>query len=494
MEEMIDLKEVVKALLQRWWVIFLTTVLFACAGFAYENMRYVPSYSTTIKLYVNNDALMVGPTKVSISSGDIAAAQSLVHTYREILTTYETYEKTMEVIQEGGEELSREYSFDAFLGMLESDALNETEVFYIRVTCAGEKADRELPADVEPAGATDACLIADAITVSLIERIENVINSSTASKVEGVHRYTTSTCDDVRTGAMAGMVGLILSAAMIFLLDVLLNDKLQSEEWLSDTYGEEYSVLSVVPNAYQGAMIAGQKKASITNISFMASEAYQRLRTNIFYSLPEKKTGKLLGVTSAVPSEGKTFTSLHLACSIAREGHRTLLVECDMRRPEMGNMMELHGKEGLSEFLIGKTEDIVHPSVLHENLSVVMSGFMPPNPADLLSSAKIKTWLQQVSTQYDYVILDLPPVLAVADPLIVAQYVDAMIFVTKHNSTHKKHIISSIKQLKLTKVHILGFVYNDYKPEGGLYYKRNRYGYIKQYEKAVKKSTKRGGR
>ncbi len=494
MEQQIEINiiDIFKSLLRRWWLILLATVIFACGGFAYANIRYVPSYSTTIKMYVNNDSLVVGPTKVSISSGDIAAAQSLVNTYLEILKTHETYEKTMDVIAAGDESLSRDYSYNEFLSMISSGSLNETEIFYITVTCGGKRSDLKLAPDTKPAAANDACLIADAVTVSLVERIENVINSSSASMVEGVHRYSTSTCNDKHSGTVAAAIGFILAAGLALLFDIVINDKIGDEEWLTNFFGEDYPVLSVIPNAYQ----KDSKKAenytvqtktldteqnSVSDISFAATEAYNRLRTNIFYSLPEKSGGKIIAITSASPKEGKTFTSTHLAYSMAKEGNRTLLVDCDMRRPSVDGVFKLSRNPGLSDLLVGKEKDVIISNVTDKNLSVVASGIIPPNPSDLLSSPKMKNWLDDMSRKYDYVVLDLPPILAVADPLIVAKYADAIFLVAKHGVTRKKHLIGAMKQLKMTKTHILGFVYNDFKFGGGHYYKNEKYYYAQQY-------------
>ncbi len=493
MEQQIELNmmDVLKAMLRRWWLILLATAVFAGSGFAVAKIRYVPSYSTTIKMYVNNDSMIVGPTKVSISSGDIMAAQALVNTYIEILKTYETYEKTMEGIENNGDQLSRNYDYDSFISMISSGSLNETEIFYITVTCRGQKEDIKSPG-IEPAGARDACLIADAIMEALVERIEKVISSSTASRVEGVHRYSTSSSNDLRTGLVAALLGFLLAAGICICFDVFINDNIQDEAWLSRIFSEEYPVLTVVPNAFQTSSRSylrynsqyarpgsrpveeSQDGNAITNINFAAAEAYNRLRTNISYSMPEKAGAKIIAFTSATPSDGKTFTTTHLAYSLAKEGNRILLVECDMRRPSIGSTIDLSERVGLSELLIGKDKDVITAGVLHPNLSVVLSGTIPPNPSDLLSSAKKKDWLMEMSKEYDYIVLDLPPVLAVADPLIVAKYVDAMIFVVKHNVTHKKHIVSSMNQLKMTKTHILGFVYNDSKLVDSCYYEHKK--------------------
>ncbi len=505
-ENEINLADIFKSLLRRWWIILLTTIVFAVGGFVLENLRYTPQYTATVKMYVNNNSMTIGNTKLDISSGDISASQSLVKTYREILLTQETYEKTMAFIAASDEDLSKEYDFKSFLKMIETGSLNGTEIMYISVTCTGKKSDKNLADGKTPDAARDACLIADAIQDSLVERIESVINSTTASKVEGVHRYSVSECDDMKTAVVTALLGLVMAAGICVVVDVFINDKLQDEEWLSNTFGEQYSVLAVVPNGYQtggrkykkygayykkeGAPAPTEENGenSFVNINYAATEAYNRLRTNISYSLPEKTTGaQIIAVTSSSPSEGKTFTSSHLAYAMAKEGNKVLLVDCDMRRPAVGTALQQEDSPGLSDFLVGKAKDVIRHNVMIENMSVIFAGVIPPNPLDLLTSDKLKDLLETESKNYDYIILDLPPVLAVADPVAVAKYADAMVVVTKHNSTRKKYILSAIKQLKLTKVRILGFVYNDFRLDGGRYSSDSKYYYADHYNNNNKK-------
>ncbi len=507
----INLKDVLISLLNRWWIILLTAVICAGAGFGYANYKYVPKYSVTVKMYVNNDSINLGSTKVSVTASDIMAAQELVHTYCEILTTYETYETTLSVIKNNGGKLTRDYSYGEFLGMIQCDSLNNTEIFYIKVTCPGQKSDLDLPGNQIPDGLHDARLFADAIMTSLTDRIQKVITSSTASKVEGVNeRFEMSSSNDVRTGLIGAVLGAFASAVICAFFDVCINDKIKSETWLTDFAGEEYTLLSVIPNGYR----SGGKKyskngkyahyyryesddspessnelekidevgASVKNINYAATEAYNLLRTNVYYSLPQKTGGKILGITSASPSDGKTFTSVHLAYAMAKEGAKVLLVECDMRRPMIAKSLNMNAPKGLSDLLIGKEADVIYSGVVHENLSVLFAGVIPPNPSELLSSPKMQDFLDDMAQKYEYILLDLPPVLAVADPLIVAKYTDAMMLVIRHGITRKKYVLNAVSQLRMTKAKIAGFVYNDFHLGGGHYYKKDRYYYRYQKE------------
>ncbi len=506
----INLKDVFLSLLNRWWIILLTAVICAGVGFGYANYKYVPNYSVTVKMYVNNDSINVGSTKVSVTASDIVAAQSLVHTYCEILTTYETYQTTKDVIKNNGWELTRDYNYSEYLQMIECGSLNETEIFYIKVTCPGQKSDLQLPGEQEPNALHDARLFANAIMTSLTDRIQKVITSSTASKVEGVNSlYEVSSSNDVRTGIISGLIGALISTMVCAFIDVCVNDKIKSETWITDTIGENYSLLSVIPNGFRSVgkrytksgkfahyyrfesdYSSDQNKAEnnadevgglLKNLNYAATEAYNLLRTNVYYSLPQKSGGKILGITSASPSDGKTFTSLHLAYAMAKEGAKVLLVECDMRRPMIAKDLNMNAPKGLSDLLIGKDSDVIHSGVVHENLSILFAGVIPPNPSELLSSPKMQSFLDEMTQKYEYILLDLPPVLAVADPLIVAKYTDAMMLVVRHGVTRKKYILDAVNQLSMTKAKISGFVYNDFQFGGRKLHKRTK-EYYKKYE------------
>jgi len=228
--------------------------------------------------------------------------------------------------------------------------------------------------------------------------------------------------------------------------------------------------------------VAPAKKFA-SELDFASAEAYNLLRTNISFSLAEKEgVGRLIGVSSPCPQEGKSFTSINLAYALAKDGHKVLLIDGDMRRPSVAGVLEMSRTPGLSNLLAGgKEEEIVHIGVLHENLNVLLSGDIPPNPSELLGSDRMQSLITSFSEKYDYVIVDLPPVTAVADPLVISKLLDGIIVVVRHEFTRKKNVREAVRQLRFAEVRILGFVYNGYHTGSSRYYKRSGKYYRKNY-------------
>ncbi len=212
------------------------------------------------------------------------------------------------------------------------------------------------------------------------------------------------------------------------------------------------------------------------DLHFASAEAYNLLRTNLSFSMPGKQGGKIIGITSSCPQEGKSFTSINIAYAFAKNGHKTLLLEADMRRPSISGALGEKRTPGLSNVLSGQSgDDCIRKGLLHENLSVAFAGDVPPNPSELIGSNEMKLFLERMSAQYEYVIVDLPPVISVADALIISKYIDGMVMILRHGQTRRKNVIEAVRQLRFANVRILGFVYNGYRRGNGYYSKNKRY-------------------
>ncbi len=216
------------------------------------------------------------------------------------------------------------------------------------------------------------------------------------------------------------------------------------------------------------------------DLSFAAKEAYNLLRTNLLYTLPTDDTGRAIGITSSIPSEGKSFTSINLAYSIAESGQRVILVDTDMRRPSVAKSLGRTSSPGLSNLLVKKDSNVIHKKVLHDNLDMIFAGDIPPNPAELVGSSQMSSIVELLRQHYDYLIFDLPPVQAVSDPLIISKIIDGIILVVRHQTSRRREISDTVRQLKLVNAHILGFVYNGYGASGGYYYHKD-YKYKNDY-------------
>lgn len=212
-------------------------------------------------------------------------------------------------------------------------------------------------------------------------------------------------------------------------------------------------------------------------LDFASVEAYNLLRTNLYFSLADVVGGKVVGVTSPCPQEGKSTTSLNLAYALAAAGHKVVLIDSDMRRPSLASVLEMPLSPGLSNLLVDENADAIHSSVVHENLSVLLAGDIPPNPSELIVSDKMKALIERLRSSYDYVVVDLPPVNLVSDPIMMSRHLDGMVVIVRHGYTRRRDVNDTVRSLKLVNAKILGFVYNGAKTAKKRYRKSNYYHY-----------------
>ena len=216
------------------------------------------------------------------------------------------------------------------------------------------------------------------------------------------------------------------------------------------------------------------------NLDFAAMEQYKLLRTNLSFVLPEDTKCPVIGVTSATRGDGKSTTSINLAYALAADKKRVLLIDCDLRLPSVAKKMGIHGTPGLTNLLVGYNEDSLekYRSRVLENWYIIPSGALPPNPSELLGSHKMQKLLESLKEQFDYIILDLPPVSVVSDGLSIAKLVTGMILVVRQDYTDKKDLEICVSHLTLSGVKVMGCVMNDSKDKS---IGRYRYKYSNRY-------------
>ena len=252
--------------------------------------------------------------------------------------------------------------------------------------------------------------------------------------------------------------------------------------------------LAVVP-AFGGTAGAGRKSTLLKDVSSNRSEkrielvaehlpksqmaeAFRALRTALLLSQPDRPPQVIL-VTSALPREGKTSSAANLAVTLAQLGDKTLLVDADLRKPGVGRMMNLTGGKyaGLSSYLAGASSlDLVsvpHPTI--PNLTVIPTGPMPPNPADLLSSHRLADAIAELRTKFKFVVIDSPPLLAATDAVILSVLVDGVLLVVRSGETPKEAFTRSCDLLTSVKSNLLGVVLNAVDSSAPDYYYSYRY-------------------
>ena len=205
------------------------------------------------------------------------------------------------------------------------------------------------------------------------------------------------------------------------------------------------------------------------NSSFALREAYKNLRTNIRFFFNQDGCKKFC-ITSSTMGEGKSVTTLNLAISFAENGHKVLLIDADMRRPSLGNLLMRKVSPGLSNVLAGMEDkkNVIHKNV-YSNLDVILSGDVPPNPSELLDSERMKDLMDSVSKEYDYVLVDVPPVNAVSDARVIAKQLDGVLYLVRQKQTELDAVKHGIAQLKLAEARMLGFIINGIDPEENKY-------------------------
>lgn len=216
------------------------------------------------------------------------------------------------------------------------------------------------------------------------------------------------------------------------------------------------------------------------NGKFAIVEGYKLARTNIVFTLSAGRSN-CFAVTSWSKGEGKSTATTNLAISFSKMDKKVILVDADLRRPNVANLLNIEKKVGLTDYLSGLSpyEDIICKDVL-PNLDVITCGTIPPNPSELLGSAEMTSFVEMIKENYDYVIFDTPPVGVVADALLLNQHILGFVAVVRENSTTHKDVENLIQNITLAQSKIIGFIkvgcslQDEKYSKSGKYYK---YGY-----------------
>lgn len=278
-------------------------------------------------------------------------------------------------------------------------------------------------------------------------------------------------------GILCLLGGLGLGIAFVYVQDVM-DDHFRSPEELQEQLGAP--MLAMIREFSNEATSGVQALQVYVSPSSVESEGFRTLRTTLAFS---GRDTERIAVTSAEPSDGKTTVLSNLGVSQALAGKRTLLIDCDLRRPGLTKLFELRGQGGVSEIL-RSTEDLGEMCVARvqtteiERLSVLPSGPKPSNPAELLSGPRLGDLLAWAEANYDQVIVDCPPILAAADAAIVGRLTEGLILVIQPEKNHRRLVLRAVASLASMGVGIMGLVANKIGGQVGTsYYGYGGYGY-----------------
>ena len=246
------------------------------------------------------------------------------------------------------------------------------------------------------------------------------------------------------------LLALFLGIISCFILECC-DTMLRSQEELKIYTGLPF--LGQVPLAKKWTKDVNIELITQLNSSSQTAEGFRKIKNSIVFSAAQEKPIKSMVITSATPKEGKTIVASNMAITFAQAKEETLLIDADMRKGNINQGFGLETKNGLSSVLAGicDLEKVIIPTSI-PNLSVVLSGPYAPNPMELINSKTLRDVLSQAAKKFQRVVIDAPPLLAVADALMIGRNCDGIVFVARANQTSLKHIIEAKKVLAKTKV------------------------------------------
>lgn len=449
----IDLKKLFFFVLKRVWILII------CAGIGFAGMYCYTRYyqSDTYTSYATMYVLNANPNLVNYQYANISDLNTAV----QLLDTYMVVVRSSKVMDVVAERLQAKYpgiSTGFISSTLSMGSVGETGV--LRIMCSTGSA--QLSAD-----------ICNAVVDVAPAEIIRVVNAGSIEVIDYAEPpYGPDYRNPTRKGIMGATAGAALAGAILVFL-FLMNHKVTEAEELTEAYTPP--VLSSVIRERKkgkdpGAFVLDKNSPIIT------SESYAKLRMNLLYTLINKEN-KVIAVTSAISGEGKSTITANLAIACAISGKRVLLIDGDMRR---ASQQAIFGYDkdlpGLSEVLIGSCKwwDAVL-SDERENLNILPTGHLPPNPAELLALPDMAELLSETQQQFDLVLIDLPPINIVSDPLMVSSHVAGCLMVVRQGYSDHREIRKALSSAELTGMDVLGFIFYGEKINQGSYYSKRYY-------------------
>jgi succinoglycan biosynthesis transport protein ExoP len=450
----VELRDYIRILRKSWVVIVVLTLVGIAAAATYSIVQ-TPTYSSSAKVFVSTSG---GSTVQDLAQGN-TFTQARVLTYTALAVTPIVL---LPVISELGLDLSSEQ----LAAMTTVSAPLNTNIIDISVT------------DADPA---QAAQIATGVSESLTKVVESLESSAAgATNVSPVKlaliQHAAIPQKPVSPNvplniALGALVGLALGIGLAVLRETL-DTRIRNERDIESI--TDVPILGGIvfdPNASVRPLIVHADPRS------PRAESFRSLRTNLQF-LDVGRQDRCFVITSSIQTEGKSTTAANLAIALADAGSRVLIVDADLRRPQLANYMGLEGAVGLTDLLIGSAEpqDVIQQWGSKE-LFVLPAGKTPPNPSELLGSEAMVKLIKEFNGVFDVVLFDSPPLLPVTDAAILARIVGGTLVVCAAGRTHKNQLKSALAALNSVDAPISGLVLTMLPTKGPDAYGYGRYGY-----------------
>lgn len=460
-----DINRLLKIVSNNKKFIILILIIFIAIGYIYSFNYKTPMYKSTATFVLVQNS----EDSESITQKDITINQNLISTYSNIA-------KSNKVLKQVVENLNLNTSESELSKQISVEAVKNTEVLKISVI----NKDSELAAKI-------ANELFDIFSkeVSKLYNISNVHIMDSAEKTE--IPYNINHIKDIIIFLIAGIGVSTVLITIIYLLDTTIKSEKDVETYT------DLTVLSTIPltnTKNESELITKNEPKSIV------AESFKTLRTNIMYSIQNKKLKTIL-ITSGYMGEGKSFISSNLAVTFAQSGKKVIFIDTDMRKGRLQKIFNTENRKGLSNLLsdinneknkININEYINKTEI--PNLYVMTSGVVPPNPSELLASENMKKLLYTLNTVYDIVICDSAPCMLVTDSVILSKAVDTTVIVTSNKTTKITNLLETEKSIKLVGGNVSGVIINKMTENKKEYKNKYYYGHPEQLTETTKIENK----
>lgn len=472
------IRDLLALLLSKIWFIVICTIVIGTASFLTAKFIMPTKYESYTTMYVKNQNSVSQETNKNVDLNDLNASKSLVSTYIAVLKSNKVMNEVGARLLDSFEEDDLKEVFKIEDGKIDADqikecfsmsAVDETEVMKITANT------------VNPTLSAEMCTIIGDIAPDFLIR---VVGAGSVEIVdEAVPNYKPVSPNVPLITLIGLIVGFSLAVFVVLLIDFF-DDTVKESEQLSKKY--EKAILGEV-DSMAAEKSKGKKKKTQSNggrflltekdIPFSVTESYKSIRSNIIFSLGTSEK-KVVAISSPNPSEGKSTTAANIAIAFAQTDSTVLLIDGDMRKPVQHKTFKVRNDEGLSTLIIGKSTlaKSVKSNVIN-GLDLLPSGPMPPNPSELLASEQFKKLLDKLANNYDYVIVDTPPVNVVSDAMVMKDGINGILLVLKFGDTTYADVNNCMKQIELANASLFGFIINEIKHTHGSAYYNYKYKY-----------------
>ena len=440
-----NLQDFLKLLRTRWMIIAVTLLVTLLAAIA-STLLTTPLYQASTRLFVSAAA---GSTLAETYQGN-RFSQERVISYTQLLMGNTVAQRTID-------KLGLDMTAGELANNVEATAKRDTVLISVQVL------------DSSPVRARDIANTLSDEFVSMVRELETPEDGSIPDSRVVVEQRASIPDSPVvpksaRTLGIAVVVGLVLGIGLAIVRD-LLDNTVKERSTLEEITGT--GTVGTIPLDKERRK---QPAISFDNDNSSIAEAFRKLRTNLQF-LAVDNPPRLIVVTSSVPSEGKSTTSINIALALAEADHNVVLVDGDMRRPSLHKYLDLVAPVGFSTVLSGGTSlDDALQETRFDRLTVLTAGTIPPNPSELLGSQATKKLLAELRAKFDYVIVDSTPLLAVTDAAILAASSDGVLMITRHGHTKRDQLTHAVESLAGVGAPLLGAVFTMTPTRGGAAY------------------------